>query len=667
MHKNAFEGFFQLNAEGWVTDINPAAAELLGYETPEDILHRTNLNFKSLFLYSNEVPLLKRALLKNQGIRSYETRLRKLNGEAFWVELFAQLVYDRQGKVSHVEGSFIDVTERKLRQEAEQAKQVAEAATKAKSDFLANMSHEIRTPMNAIMGYTDLALLTPLTKHQASYIQTIKSSSTHLLRVINDILDISKIESGEIELQNIPFSLSELLDDLKQLFQHSARENRLRLVFSEYSDGRKFEGDPVRLGQVLINLINNAIKFTDAGTIYVNVSCENIVGLRAQLNLSVEDTGIGIETHNLASIFKPFVQKGTAEKQEAGTGLGLAITKQLVDMMDGEIKVDSTLGQGSTFSFSIPIGITESSTAEENIQPFLVTSTADISSRAGLIEGMSILMVEDNVINQRLASEVLQKAGATLVLANNGAEALSLLEPGKFDLVLMDMMMPVMGGLEATKRIRAREEYRYLPVIALSAGVLQSQLDEALENGFNHYLTKPINFDALINLLADINSKILFGDSSAVMQTNAEPNAPSLSPSKTTSPIAKQRDLGNKTDDPNRFDIALENHNNDPEFLYSLLGEFLKFYSNAGQELEDFIMNTGQQEKAVRLAHNLASVAGSFGAIDLLGFSRELEKCLLAHDPKAIDHLAELKEALKIFIEDIHQFRSKHRINSANL
>jgi len=667
LHKNAFEGFYQLNAEGWVTDINPAAAELLGYETPEDILHRTNLNFKSLFLYSNEVPLLKRALLKNQGIRSYETRLRKLNGEAFWVELFAQLVYDRQGKVSHVEGSFIDVTERKLRQEAEQAKQVAEAATKAKSDFLANMSHEIRTPMNAIMGYTDLALLTPLTKHQASYIQTIKSSSTHLLRVINDILDISKIESGEIELQNIPFSLSELLDDLKQLFQHSARENRLRLVFSEYSDGRKFEGDPVRLGQVLINLINNAIKFTDAGTIYVNVSCENIVGLRAQLNLSVEDTGIGIETHNLASIFKPFVQKGTAEKQEAGTGLGLAITKQLVDMMDGEIKVDSTLGQGSTFSFSIPIGITESSTAEENIQPFLVTSTADISSRAGLIEGMSILMVEDNVINQRLASEVLQKAGATLVLANNGAEALSLLEPGKFDLVLMDMMMPVMGGLEATKRIRAREEYRYLPVIALSAGVLQSQLDEALENGFNHYLTKPINFDALINLLADINSKILFGDSSAVMQTNAEPNAPSLSPSKTTRPIAKQRDLGNKTDEPNRFDIALENHNNDPEFLYSLLGEFLKFYSNAGQELEDFIMNTGQQEKAVRLAHNLASVAGSFGAIDLLGFSRELEKCLLAHDPKAIDHLAELKEALKIFIEDIHQFRSKHRINSANL
>jgi HPt (histidine-containing phosphotransfer) domain-containing protein len=197
-------------------------------------------------------------------------------------------------------------------------------------------------------------------------------------------------------------------------------------------------------------------------------------------------------------------------------------------------------------------------------------------------------------------------------------------------------------------------------VIALSAGVLQSQLDEALENGFNHYLTKPINFDALINLLADINSKILFGESSITMQTSIEPNAPSLHPSTTVRPIADQRDWANEGDEPNRFAVALENHNDDPEFLSSLLGEFLKFYSNAGQELEAFINSTGQQEQAVRLAHNLASVAGSFGATDLLGFSRELEKCLLANDSKAINHLADLKEALKIFIEEIHQFRSKH-------
>ena len=660
LYQNAFEGIFELNAEGWITDINPAAAELLGYEEPDDILSRTELNFKSVFFQSKEIPKLQRTLLKNQRVLGYETRLRKLNGEPFWVDLSAQLVYDSSEKISHIEGFFIDVTERKLRQKAERAKRLAEAATKAKSDFLANMSHEIRTPMNAIMGYTDLALVTSLTQQQANYIETIKNSSTHLLRLINDVLDISKIESGKIELQNIPFSLSELLDDLKQLFQLSAKESGLKLVFTEYPDETQFEGDPVRLGQVLINLINNAIKFTDAGTILIHVSCENIVGLRAQLNFSVKDTGIGIETTSLDSIFESFTQEGPTEKQEAGTGLGLAISKQLVDMMNGEIKVESTLGQGSTFSFSIPIGITESSATDENIKPFLVTSTANSSSRAGLIEGMSILMVEDNVINQRLASEVLRNAGAKVVLANNGEEALSFLKPGKFDLVLMDMMMPVMGGLEATKRIRAQEEYRSLPVIALSAGVLQSQLDEALENGFNHYLTKPINFDALINLLADINSKILFGESSIAMQTSVEPNAPSLQPSTTVRSIADQKDWANENDEPDRFAVALENHNDDPEFLSSLLGEFLKFYSNAGQELEDFINSTDQQEQAVRLAHNLASVAGSFGAIDLLGFSRELEKCLLANDTKAIDHLADLKEALKIFVEEIHQFRSKH-------
>lgn len=653
LYQNAVEGIFELNPEGWITDINPAAAELLGYETPDDILSRTNLNLKSVFLDAEEVRLLQRMLVQNQRILGYETKLRKLNEDQFWVDLSAQIFYDKQGNISHIEGSFIDVTERKLRQEAEQAKQLAEAATKAKSDFLANMSHEIRTPMNAIMGYTDLALVTQLTEQQANYIETIKSSSTHLLRVVNDILDISKIESGKIELQNVPFSLSELLDDLKQLFQLSAQENQLDLVFNDYKDDTMFDGDPVRIGQVLINLISNAIKFTDAGTIGVDVSCATIAEDRARINFAVKDTGIGIDAPSFDSIFESFTQEGSAERQEAGTGLGLAISKQLVEMMDGEINVESSLGQGSTFSFSIRVGIHETAVSEESTQPFLVTSTTNSSSREGLIEGMSILMVEDNVINQLLASEVLRRAGAELVLADNGAEALSHLEPGKFDLVLMDMMMPVMGGMETIKRIRAREEYQHLPVIALSAGVLQSQLDEALANGFNHYLTKPINFDALINLLADINSKILFGEDVHAMVPNIETNTP---PGPADTETAGH--VG--------FADALRNHNDDPDFLNSLLGEFLKFYSNAGQELEDFINEAEQHEQAVRLAHNLASVAGSFGATDLLNHSRALERCLLANDDEAIDHLVALKKSLKTFIEEIYLFRAQHQISSTD-
>lgn len=669
LYQNAVEGIFELSRDGWITNINPAAAELLGFESPDDILNRTDLNLQNVFLHPEEVPLLTRTLLENQRIMGYETRLRKVNGDLFWVDLSAHLIFNSTGDLSHIEGSFIDVTERKLRQEAERATQLAEAATKAKSDFLANMSHEIRTPMNAIMGYTDLALITQLTSQQASYLQTIRSSSTHLLRVINDILDISKIESGKIELQLVPFSVADLLKDLEQLFHLSANEKQLKLTFSVFDDTTNFVGDPVRIGQVLINLISNAIKYTDHGSITIDTSCSEIIDDHAQLMFSIKDTGLGIDKSRFDSIFESFTQGGRAEKEEAGTGLGLAISKQLVDMMGGEFSVESTPGNGSTFSFSIAIGVSQNSSKEDTLHPLLVTTSTDAQSRTGLIQGMAILLVEDNIINQRLASEVLKKAGAEITLANNGAEALSALNGGKFDLVLMDMRMPVMGGLEAIKRIRSQEAYRRLPVIALSAGVLQSELDEALENGFNHYLTKPIDFNMLVGLLADIKDRILserlepmahaIDDNSAI---EFYPDGSEIATTRQASTMQDSEESAVSNHDP--FSVALRNHNGDTEFLNSLLGDFLNFYSNAGEELEGFIKETSQTEQAIRLAHNLAGVAGSFGATGLLETARALEKSLTTADGQALHLLIDFRVALDEFIETIYLFRSGNQFSS---
>ncbi|MFT6434447.1 MAG: PAS domain S-box-containing protein [Candidatus Azotimanducaceae bacterium] len=671
LYQNAVEGIFELNGEGLITNINPAAAELLGFESSDDILNRIDLNLQDIFLHPEELSQLTRILLENQRILGYETRLRKVNGDLIWVDLSAHLIFNSAGDLSYVEGSFIDVTERKLRQEAERATQLAEAATKAKSDFLANMSHEIRTPMNAIMGYTDLALITPLTSQQANYLKTIRSSSTHLLRVINDILDISKIESGKIELQLTPFSLADLLYGLEKLFHLSANEKQLKLTFSAFDDKTNFVGDPVRIGQVLINLISNAIKYTDSGSITINASCSTIVENQTKLTFSIKDTGSGIAESRFDSIFESFTQGGPAEKEEAGTGLGLAISKQLVDMMGGEFSVESKLGYGSTFSFFVAIGANQKSGKAEKQQAFRVTASGAAQSRTGLIQGMKILLVEDNIINQKLASEVLKEAGAEITLADNGDEALSALKTDKFDLVLMDMRMPVMDGLEAIKRIRSQQQYRRLPVIALSAGVLQSELEEALESGFDQYLTKPIDFNMLIDLLADIKERTF----SEQLEPSVLPGDrndhiglyPKDSELLSTRKIPITHDHEEITiSDNNPFTIALQNHSGDTEFLKALLGDFLNFYRHAGEELEAFIKEPSHDEQAIRLAHNLAGVSGSFGAMDLVNSARALEKSLTIGDGQAEHHLTDLRAALDQFIKEINLFRSDNQINSAN-
>ncbi len=390
--------------------------------------------------------------------------------------------------------------------ELERGRQAAHESNSAKSMFLAQMSHELRTPMNAIIGMSSLLVDSELKSQQREYVETVHTAAHALNRLLDDILHFSKLEAGKVELESIDFELRRIVDETLDLFSIQAADRNIELR-GEFDSGvpQRLRGDPGRLRQVLLNLVGNAVKFTDGGTVCVTV--EHVTALddmRHRLRISVVDSGIGMTKDRMKNLFRPFVQAdASTTRRFGGTGLGLAIVGQLVELMDGEVGVLSTKGCGSTFHFTIEL---EESSSQE---PYCDKAKDEVSSVAtpapGSDHGQRVLIVEDNVVNQRVALRMLERAGYLVQIASSGFEALEVLELGGFDLVLMDCQMPEMDGYQTTARIRDLERTTgaRVPIVALTANAMHEDRERCLAAGMDGYLSKPIEYHKLCSTLVE--------------------------------------------------------------------------------------------------------------------------------------------------------------------
>lgn len=496
----ATDMIYNCNAKGYFVYVNPVTCHVLGY-TEEELLGK----HYSEFVTADYMPVLQAFYKKQSEEKIPDTYIEFKGvtraGEVKWVGQNVHMFMEGK-QVKGFQTVARDITERKrVEEELIYAKQEAERSMRAKEQFLSVMSHEIRTPLNAVIGLTHLLLEENPLPEQIEQLHAIKFSADNLMFIINDILDFSKIESGKVSFENIDFDLKNIYKGIFQSLNFKAAEKNLQLQFHlDKNMPTRLMGDPVRLNQILLNLVSNAVKFTDKGYVRVTTKVCSHIKDKLTLEFTVADTGIGIAEDNIASIFESFTQASSETTRKfGGTGLGLTITKRLVELQGGEINVRSKLGLGSEFIVRLSFGLFYSQT-EQNTKKFT-------KQPADNLEGVHILLVEDNKMNQLVASKFLKRWGATLDIAENGIEAITILEKQTYHLILMDLQMPQMDGYAASQFIRSNMPHlQHTPILALTASVMLDIRRNVLDVGMNDYITKPFDPQELFSKIRQYTS-----------------------------------------------------------------------------------------------------------------------------------------------------------------
>lgn len=486
---------------------NRAGEELLGIKR-QDLLGKKDFDLfpkQQAENFTNQ----DRSVLKSKGLLITEEELikTKANGQR-WVRTKKIPILDELGDARYILGISEDITDTKLANETQRsALKLAEESNTMKTQFLANMSHEIRTPINGILGLAELVLDGNLSREQREYLSTLRLSAEALLRVVNDVLDYSKIEADAVEIIKTPFSVQETLSEVSSLFQRSFQEKEIQYhVCYDQKIPKQIVGDQFRIRQILTNLLSNAIKFTSPrGSIKLSADLISYNDQNRQIEFSVEDTGIGISPDKLELIFKPFAQADTSiTRNFGGTGLGLTICRELTELMGGRISAASAPGKGARFSITLPCEEPSSDSQTTQSKPL---AQQNYASKQPRLKGHSILLAEDNPVNQVVARNTLEKLGYKVTVATNGEEALSKLKNTDFDLVLMDIQMPVMDGMSAVIEIRKREAEQNrckVPVIAMTAHALEGDKEKFLAAGMDDYISKPFKRTELLNLIVKL-------------------------------------------------------------------------------------------------------------------------------------------------------------------
>jgi len=621
LFNNTLGLFCTHDLSGIILSLNPASAASL--EQKEEDLLGTNIrdllapNWKMMFdEYLNQILREKVA----EGVMHVISALGK---SRYWA--YRNVRIDTPGKPSYVVGLSQDITCRiQLEKELKLAKEKETELRKSRELFFASMSHELRTPLNAITGFTGLLLGSELSRTQHEYINAIDSAGKNLLAVVNDILDMGKLEAGKMVYEEVAFSSHKVISSVIDLFRAQAVKNGIRLI--KKTDAKVpdlITGDPVRLNQILINLIGNALKFTEKGSVVVQVKAEKIGSEEVNMSFIISDTGIGIGEDSLSELFQTYSQAGSdMARKYGGTGLGLSIVKQLVDGQNGTIQVRSNPGKGSAFTVTIPyrLVLKKQLTPGQKNGPMLP-----------LLSHLTILIADDDSLNQKFAVEILKEYGAVLELAKNGKEAVEKVKLGKFDLVLMDVNMPVMNGLEATRAIRAKAKSKVseIPIVALTADATENERQRCLEAGMNEYLSKP--FDPIL-LIGKINTVL-----GLIEQDTSENETQKL--------IYRPADFKSSID-LNYLKAALKNKKN-------LIGEVMElFISNVPlmmEEIESFYKK-GKKELLGQAIHKIKSNLAIMGMDDVVKLADTIEEDTKRNGTKAM--LAPMIMSLSVYCKE---------------